>query len=87
MTGCQKSKIFPVGSCVRSPIKKPSLCLGDEMGNIGDLKSPGQKCPCGFESHPRHKSCLRRPVMLQQTTFRYLYKTLNMVDKFDLACS
>ena len=35
-----------------------SLCvptsLGGEMVDTRDLKSLGQKCPCGFDSRPRH---------------------------------
>ncbi len=29
-------------------------CLGGEMVDTRDLKSLGQKCPCGFDSRPRH---------------------------------
>ena len=30
-------------------------CLGGEMVDTRDLKSLGQKCPYGFDSHPGHK--------------------------------
>ena len=32
----------------------PGGCSGGEMVDTKDLKSFGQKCSCGFESHPEY---------------------------------
>ena len=37
-----------------NPNTSTKISLGGEMADTRDLKSLGQKCPCEFESHPRH---------------------------------
>lgn len=50
---CVQYLLYNIFFTIFAPANSP-CCLDGGMVDTGDLKSPGPKRPCGFESHSRY---------------------------------